>query len=335
MKKILMLCAAMVAMVFVVSGQSASDSVIFKGSVIDSINGDAILFAEVIVRDQCYIYWVDTTDIEGNFEIPMLAGVYDIEVSYMGYEHYWQRVKVINAEPYTIKLQPKRHVFPGVKMVETDWENDVEVDPIVPTHNNAQNVYWPYREFVYSVTVRCGDSVHASYLSMWTTDSVFGDDALQRQLFYAYHDKYNKDSLAAEWPYKDRVECTGIIENDKKVWIHPPRSGEFAMLEYFPFPELQFPAKCKHKYRRSFLGHVDFLGKFKYLRYMMVIKCIYNNNSWVVYGEHNGKSGQWFEELLYEEDVGFSYMSFFNNYPNGKGIVLDLIDTIEHKPSGE
>ena len=96
---------------------------------------------------------------------------------------------------------------------------------------NAQNVYRPYREFVYKVTVRCGDSVHTSYLSMWATDSAFEADASQRQLFYAYHDNYNKDSLAAAWPYKDRVECTGIIENDKKVWIHPPRSGEFAMLE--------------------------------------------------------------------------------------------------------
>ena len=98
---------------------------------------------------------------------------------------------------------------------------------------NAQNVYRPYREFVYMVTVRCGDSVHTSYLSMWATDSAFEADASQRQLFYAYHDSYNKDSLAAVWPYKDRVESTGIIENDKKVWIHPPRSGEFALLEYY------------------------------------------------------------------------------------------------------
>ena len=114
-------------------------SVVFKGTVIDSTNGDAILFAKVIVRDQCNIFWVDTTDIEGNFEIPMLAGVYDIEVSYTGFEHYWQRVKITNAEPYTIKLQPKRHVFPGVKIVETDWEKDIEVAPNAPTQKMEVN----------------------------------------------------------------------------------------------------------------------------------------------------------------------------------------------------
>ena len=196
---------------------------------------------------------------------------------------------------------------------------------------NAQNVYRPYREFVYKVTVRCGDSVHTSYLSMWATDSAFEADASQRQLFYAYHDSYNKDSLAAVWPYKDRVESTGIIENDKKVWIHPPRSGEFAMLEYFPFPELQFPAKCKHKYRRSFLGHVDFLDKFMYLRYKMSIECPANSDDIWVFGEFNGKRGKWDEELMYEDETGFSFMGFFYDSPIGKSIVLELIDTIEHK----
>lgn len=92
---------------------------------------------------------------------------------------------------------------------------------------NAQNVYRPYREFVYKVTARNRDSVQVSYLSMWATDSAFEADASRHQLFYAYHDSYNKDSLTVAWPYKDRVECTGIIENDKKVWLHHPRSGEF------------------------------------------------------------------------------------------------------------
>lgn len=200
---------------------------------------------------------------------------------------------------------------------------------------NAQNVYRPYREFVYKVTARSGDSVQVSYLSMWATDSAFEADASQRQLFYAYHDYYNKDSLAAAWPYQDRVESTGIIENDKKVWLHPPRSGEFALLEYFPFPELQFPAKCKQKYRRSFLGHVDFLDKFMYLRYKMAIECSTNSDDIWVVGECNGKSGQWFEKLKYEDEKGFSFMGFFFNSPIGKSIVLELIDNIEHKPSGK
>ena len=133
------------------------------------------------------------------------------------------------------------------------------------------------------------------------------------------------------WPYKDRVESTGIIENDKKVWIHPPRSGEFALLEYFPFPELQFPAICKHKYRRSFLGHVDFLDKFMYLRYKMSIECPANSDDIWVFGEFNGKSGKWDEELMYEDETGFSFMGFFYDSPIGKSIVLELIDTIEHK----
>ena len=114
-------------------------SVVFKGTVIDSTNGAAIPFAKVNVRDRCYIYWVDTTDIKGYFEISMQAGVYDIEVAYNGFEHYWQRVKVTNAEPYTIKLQPKRHLFSGVKIVETDWDNVLEIEANAPTQKMEIN----------------------------------------------------------------------------------------------------------------------------------------------------------------------------------------------------
>lgn len=54
-----------------------------------------------------------------------------------------------------------------------------------------------------------------------------------------------------------------------------------------------------------------------------------------VFGEFNGKSGQWVEELMYEDETGFSFMGFFYDYPIGKSIVLELIDTVEHKTAEE
>ena len=65
---------------------------------------------------------------------------------------------------------------------------------------NAQSVYKPYKEFIFEAEVNLGDSVRQLYVSMWTTDSAFWGDASQRQLFYAYHNSYNKDSLAAARP---------------------------------------------------------------------------------------------------------------------------------------
>ncbi len=36
-------------------------------------------------------------------------------------------------------------------------------------------------------------------------------------------------------------EGTGLIENDKNIWVHPPRSRMFSILELNPFPFIQAP----------------------------------------------------------------------------------------------
>lgn len=194
---------------------------------------------------------------------------------------------------------------------------------------NAQSVYKPYKEFIFEAEVNLGDSVQQLYVSMWTTDSAFWGDASQRQLFYAYHNSYNKDSLAAAWPYTANVESTGIIENEKKVWLHPPRSGAFTMFEYFPFPEMKFPLKCDRKYRRYYIGDVD--GHFKVLRYKITETCINGNvdDGVGVMGRHVGRSGEWHWQAFYDKDKGFTFLGGYR--PDGRFVWLSLKDIIEHK----
>ncbi|MBR6048610.1 MAG: hypothetical protein IKP83_00425 [Bacteroidales bacterium] len=194
---------------------------------------------------------------------------------------------------------------------------------------NAQGVYKPYKEFIFEAEMNLGDSVRQLYVSMWTTDSAFWGDASQRQLFYAYHDSYNKDSLAAAWPYTEHVESTGIIENEKKVWLHPPRSDAFALFEYFPFPEMKFPLKCDRKYRRYYIGDVD--GHFKILRYKITENCINGNvdDGVVAMGRHVGGGGEWHWQVFYDKDRGFTSIAGY--LPDGRFIGLYLKDVVEHK----
>lgn len=48
---------------------------------------------------------------------------------------------------------------------------------------------------------------------------------------------YQNDTLT------DDFEITGIIENAKNVWLHPPRMKYFGMLELSPYPYIKLPAK--------------------------------------------------------------------------------------------
>jgi len=42
---------------------------------------------------------------------------------------------------------------------------------------------------------------------------------------------------------------TGVIENDKNVWIHPPRKDNFRILEINPFPFAKGPYKVGNEYK--------------------------------------------------------------------------------------
>lgn len=54
----------------------------------------------------------------------------------------------------------------------------------------------------------------------------------QTQAWYGYYNAY--DTI-------QNFEILGIIENKMNVWMHPPRSEMFKMLEIAPFPFVRFP----------------------------------------------------------------------------------------------
>lgn len=191
----------------------------------------------------------------------------------------------------------------------------------------AQNIYTPYKEYIYEAKTIIAGKEEVQYISMWATDAVWEFDSTQRQLFYAYHKHCSVDVLAASWPYREDVESTGIIETENRLWFHPPRWNNFAILEYFPFPEIDKNTLCGDKYKRMFLGYADFIEKWMWLRYKMTVEC--NDNAIFVRGRAKNKQGEWLEMLIYEKEKGFVYMEFIS--PVDRTIKLRLIDIIEYK----
>jgi hypothetical protein len=52
----------------------------------------------------------------------------------------------------------------------------------------------------------------------------------------------SENNWSIDWVYSSTdKKNTGIIENDSLVFMHPPRSNQYAILEYCPFPQIQFP----------------------------------------------------------------------------------------------
>ncbi len=63
---------------------------------------------------------------------------------------------------------------------------------------------------------------------------------------------YNQTAIGYEYLMKNGQsfsgEVTGAIENENNVWIHPPRSNFFEILELNPFPYIKAPYKIGTKW---------------------------------------------------------------------------------------
>ena len=191
----------------------------------------------------------------------------------------------------------------------------------------AQNIYTPYKEYIYEAKTMIDGKEEVRYISMWATDDVWKMDSTQRQLFYAYHKHCNKDSLTTAWPYSDNVESTGIIETENRIWLHPPRWNNLEILEYFPFPEINKNALCGDKYKRMFLGSVDFLGRWMFLRYKMEVEKI--ENKIIIHGKAKTRRDEWTEMITYDSEKGFTEMFF--SAPGKIEIRLMLLEIWNHR----
>ncbi|MBO7227652.1 MAG: hypothetical protein J6V33_08725, partial [Bacteroidales bacterium] len=164
----------------------------------------------------------------------------------------------------------------------------------------AQNIYTPMKEFLFEVQTTVGNEKEVQYISMWATDKPWEADSSQHELFYAYNGHCSSDYLAAQWPYADDVEATGMIETDGYVWLHPPRWRKLSVLEYFPFPELTKDIVSESKYTRMFIGSVDFLDKWMFLRYKMEVEKI--ENKIIIHGKAKTRRGEWTEVITYDSE---------------------------------
>lgn len=66
---------------------------------------------------------------------------------------------------------------------------------------------------------------------------------------------YNQTVISYEYPQISGKETfsssTGLIENEKNIWVHPPRDKFFRILEINPFPYIQAPYEIGNKWNWS------------------------------------------------------------------------------------
>ncbi len=54
---------------------------------------------------------------------------------------------------------------------------------------------------------------------------------------------YNQSNIMYQYTPFESTDMTGLVENDKNIWFHPPRRSLFKILELNPFPFVKFPVE--------------------------------------------------------------------------------------------
>ena len=111
-------------------------------------------------------------------------------------------------------------------------------------------IYKPGKIFIFEAKV---DSVskhihHSCYIVMRVLDKEMYHQGV---ITYDYYDSL-PDNLAAldstsQIDQNGFIETTEILENSKLLWIHPPRTHGFGLLQYYPFPETGNPLSCQNR----------------------------------------------------------------------------------------
>lgn len=93
-------------------------------------------------------------------------------------------------------------------------------------------------------TPDCPDCIVAVEMQVKPTDKVkYQSGYHQTDICYTYLTRTG----ALNYP----AQNTGLIENDCNVWLHPPRSGLFRVLELNPFPHIKKPYEVGHSFESA------------------------------------------------------------------------------------
>jgi hypothetical protein len=157
---------------------------------------------------------------------------------------------------------------------------------------------------------------------MWTVDPG------QKEAIWQYHTKPGtgllfKDQFSIGWCSTD---TTGIIENDTKIWFHPPRHNQYLLTEIAPFPDFRKNMRVGNSYSMiTFIGNGfgPWEGK-KVKSYYSVtnIEKGTEDSLWTIKAESEieGKTNN--SEFIFSNKRGFISLSYY--FYNGDSMTMKL-----------
>jgi hypothetical protein len=174
-------------------------------------------------------------------------------------------------------------------------------------------IYKPNKVFVFHAKYDSAGTVTENYIVMRILDKKVDN---QLAITYDYYDekpvRETMDSLSS-CRLTGFLETTTVLERNKSIWLHPPRSRYHQLAQYFPFPEISFPVRVGKKYTSPYISFNDplchcTLGLNFHMQISSYTQYLYQNRligAYRINGYANSKHGYFSVLYLFNEELGF------------------------------
>lgn len=141
-------------------------------------------------------------------------------------------------------------------------------------------------------------------------------------------------------------EYTGLVENERNIWFHPPRTFLFEMLELNPFPYIKFPIKKNRVWRwkltigsqwgdarwKEWEGAIVNHYKYRITNINRpVTTALGTMNCTVVESRAKSRIGTTQATFYFEEKLGFVKYEYVNI--DGSSLTIELVEINVNQPT--
>lgn len=168
-------------------------------------------------------------------------------------------------------------------------------------------------------------------------ESYFEADIFDGNPMGRFVPEYTQTTIQYRYP-DGYSTMTGVIENSKNLWMHPPRSGVLSLLELSSFPLVMYPIELNQIYDWNLLigshyGHKDFIHWEGNIKTIMTYEVktkekldtdLGSLDCYIIHSEAVSSLGVGYTKLYFNETYGFVKTEF--KAIDGTEITLKLVD---------
>lgn len=217
-------------------------------------------------------------------------------------------------------------------------------DTIISQTVKKRDVFKPCRQYIYSAvyTGYSGALISRSEVWMMATGKRWEFQPEKQDEIFIQYDSADWDIASrSEYIVNKKlnntarfvsVETTGVIENERNIWMHPFRSNQFIFTEVAPFPNVELPLYAGRTWGNSISignGWGDWEGQTISNEYVVVGQedmegsSLNLPNCWRIKSTAVSNFGNSTLDFLFHEQYGFVKMTY-QNYKQ-QTVVFELI----------